>query len=98
MRKARTYGSPAKYSRSFPHLYWRHRGPWGRTGPTRNSILRKLNANLRYTECHNVDHDVWNRALLGQSWYRGCRRGGAPNRQKAKLALARLPRIIKIVA
>ena len=27
--------------------------------------LRKLNANLRYTECHNVDHDVWNRAFTG---------------------------------
>jgi hypothetical protein len=36
--------------------------------------------------------------LLSQSWCRGCRRGGAENRQKAKLALARLPRIIKIVA
>jgi hypothetical protein len=25
--------------------------------------LKKLNANLRYTEYHNVDHDVWNRAF-----------------------------------
>jgi predicted peptidase len=60
--------------------------------------LKKLNANLRYTEYHNVDHDVWNRGLLSQSRCRRCRRGGAGNRQKAKLALARLPRIIKIVA
>ena len=27
--------------------------------------LRKLNANLRYTGCHNVDDDVWNRAFAG---------------------------------
>jgi predicted peptidase len=25
--------------------------------------LKKLNAKLRYTEYHNVDHDVWNRAF-----------------------------------
>ncbi len=60
--------------------------------------LRKLNANLRYTECHNVGHDVWNRAFAGPElvpWLSSRRRA---NRQKAKLALARLPRIIKIVA
>jgi hypothetical protein len=53
---------------------------------------------LRYTKCHNVDHDVWNRGFAGLElvpWLSSRRRG---NRQKAKLALARLPRIIKIVA
>ena len=60
--------------------------------------LKKLNANLPYTEYHNVDHDVWNRAFAEPelvAWLSSRRRR---NRQKAKLALARLPRIIKIVA
>ena len=60
--------------------------------------LKKLNANLPYTEYHNVDHDVWNRAFEEPelaAWLSSRRRR---NRQKAKLALARLPRIIKIVA
>jgi hypothetical protein len=53
---------------------------------------------LPYTKYHNVDHDVWNRAFAEPelvAWLSSRRRG---NRQKAKLALARLPRIIKIVA
>jgi len=60
--------------------------------------LKKLNANLPYSEYHNEDHDVWNRAFAEPelvAWLPSRRRG---NRQKAKLALARLPRIIKIVA
>jgi len=46
--KGRRYGAPAKYRRSFPHLYWRHRGPWGRTGPTRNSIGQPTRCNGRW--------------------------------------------------
>ena len=41
-------GSPAKHSRSFPHLYWRHRVPWERTGPTRNSISQLTRCNWRW--------------------------------------------------
>jgi hypothetical protein len=59
---------------------------------------KKRHANLRYTEYHNVDHDVWNRAFAEPEpvpWLSSRRR---ENRPKAKLALARVPRIIKIVA
>jgi erythromycin esterase-like protein len=39
---------------------------------------KKLNANLRYTEYHNVDHDVWNRAFAEPElvpWLSSRRRG-----------------------
>ena len=40
--------------------------------------LRKLNANLRYMEYHNVDHDVWKRAFAEPElvpWLSSRRRG-----------------------
>ena len=40
--------------------------------------LKKLNANLRYTEYHKVDHDVWNRAFAEPElvpWLASQRRG-----------------------
>jgi predicted esterase len=49
------------------------------------TLLKKLHANLRYTEYHKTDHEVWNRAFAEPNllpWLSGQTRGQpAPSAQ-----------------